>query len=800
MARAPGFGENRPVKFPRPGLLLPLLCVAAAAPRLPGPLPDGRTRLHDGWSISPVGKSVAVGTLPLAIEPLPDGRAAVLLCGFAENGVDLVDFRSGARQRLIVPKAWLGLAASADGRILYVSGAADNVVRVFRLSGSEWTEAPPIRIAPKGARAFVAGLALDEERRRLYVCENLADRLAVVDLDRGAVRSEIPTGHDPYAVAVSPDGKTAWVSNWGDATVSDLRTDSSAPARRIEVGSHPTALRIDRDAHRLFVACPQDDVVSVVDLKTGRTAWNVSVTLSPSDREGTTPTSLALSRDGRKLYVANSDNNDVAVLDLSGDAPRVAGFLPVGRYPTAVALDADGGLLVADGKGSRPFSNPDGPQPDRPPSAAKHPNYVLRRLEGDVRRISPEELTRLPDDTRAVLADRPSPPAPSLVPAYSRIHHVIYVLKENRTYDQVLGDDPRGNGDPSLVLFGEKVTPNHHALARRFGLLDNFYCNAEVSADGHNWAMAAFANDYVEKTYPQTYSDRGRDYDYSGQRRIAYPRAGFLWDAAARAGLSYRVYGEFINNGKSPGDPSWTKIPALVGHFDPLYRGFDVSFRDVDRIAEWEREFRRFEKDGDLPALEILHLPNDHTAATRAGFRTPSAMVADNDLALGRLVDVVSHSRYFPDTAVFAVEDDAQNGPDHVDCHRSVLLVVSPFTPRGRVDSRMYSTASVVGTVEKILGLPPLSQYDERAPLLDFEFSGSLDLTPYTVRPAEVPLDALNTRDAPLARRSSTIDLEREDAAPEAILNDALYLAVQGRRAPAPRVRFGVAGTSRDED
>jgi YVTN family beta-propeller protein len=770
-----------------------ILAVTVAV--VPGPMNSGRSRLHDGWTISPLGKPVEVGTLPLAMVALPGRQAAVAICGYAENGVDIVNFETGARERLEMPKAWYGLAASRDGRTLYASAGADNSVAVFRRVGRRWRAAGSIALGSPEAKIFPAGLFLDETRGLLYVCENLAAKLAVVDLKKRAVVSEAATGPDPYDVRVLRDGSRAFVSNWGGASISEIPLTGGGRGRRIPTGAHPTALLLDSSEIILYVACAQDDFVSVIDLAAGREKWRVSVTLSPGDREGATPTSLALSRDGKRLFVADSDDNDVAVIDVASRPPRVAGFLPSGRYPTAVALGADGALLVSDGKGSRAFANPKGPRPDHPTPGWKGADYVLRVQVGDVREIPARELApaALARHTARVLENRPAAPAPPPPSAaYSKIRHVIYVIKENRTYDQVLGDDPRGNGDPSLVLFGEKSSPNHHALAREFTLIDNFYCNAEVSADGHNWSTAAFSNEYVQRLYPQTYSHRGRDYDYAGDREIARPREGYLWDAAARAGLPYRSYGEFVENGRAPEDPEFTRIPALQGHFDPKYRAFDTDYPDRKRLAEWLSEFREFERNGGLPSLEIIHLPNDHTAGTRAGARTPRAMMADNDEALGGLVEAVTRSRYFADTAIFVVEDDAQNGPDHVDCHRSLAFVVSPYTPRGMTDSRMYSTTSVLATIERILGLAPLSQYDERAPRMDFEFSGPIDPRPYAARPEVFSPDEENASGAPMASESRRLDLSREDEEPEDLLNDILYAAIQGRQAPAPVVRFGV--------
>ncbi|HET9795247.1 MAG TPA: bifunctional YncE family protein/alkaline phosphatase family protein, partial [Thermoanaerobaculia bacterium] len=768
------------------------LAAVRSGAETPGPRPGGAVLLHDGWTIRPAGRAIDVGNFPMAVVALPGRRAAVLLCGYGEEGVDVVDLSTGARQRLTMPKAWLGLAASGGGKTIYASGGADGIVRVFEQRESGWVEGEPFRLPASG---MVAGLALDEAHGRLYVAEHDAGRLARFDVTTRKLDREYPAGGSPYEVRLDASGGRAFVSNWADGTVSAIPVDGDGSPATWSAGSHPTALLLDPAGERLLVACSADDRVTALDTRTGRVQWNASVTLRPNGLEGTTPTALARAPDGR-ILVANSDNNDLAVIDVRGERPRVEGFLPTGRYPTAIAVDGDS-ILVADGKGSVTRAAPDGPQPtDRIPGS-RTPRYVLVRQTGDLREIPLSSLERLPDHTKSVLAGIPAAPEEELHPRFRKIRHVIYVIRENRTYDQVLGDDRRGNGDPALVLFGERVTPNAHTIARTFTLLDDFFCNAEVSADGHSWSSAAFANDYVQKTYPQEYSRRGWKYDYDGENPLARPRGGYLWEAAARAGVPFRSYGWFLDLGAKP--LAAAPESGLGGHFDPAYRGWDLSYGDLDRMDEWLREFREFEKTGALPGLEIVYLPNDHTSGSAPGAKAPTSMAAENDLALGRMIDAVTHSRYFSDTAVFVLEDDAQNGPDHVDCHRSPVFVVSPYTPRGKVDSRQYSTASVLATIETILRLPPMSQYDEAAPRMAFEFSGAYDPTPFAAVPATVPLDETNPagKDAPNA---ALLDFRRPDAVPDAVMNDDLYRAVTGRPSPGITVRFGSAALREDDD
>jgi len=390
--------------------------------------------------------------------------------------------------------------------------------------------------------------------------------------------------------------------------------------------------------------------------------------------------------------------------------------------------------------------------------------------------------------------DRPGPPRPPGHPIPARvgdpspIRYCVYIVKENRTYDQVFGDIPEGNGEPALCLFPEEVTPNHHALAREFVLLDNFYVDAEVSADGHEWSMGAYASDFVEKTWPLSYRGNRRvPYPAEGALEIARPANGYIWDRAAAKGLSYRSYGEFIKNGATPDDPSTTTVPNLVGHFDPKFRGYDLNYPDVRRADRFLEELAGFERSGDLPQLIVLRLPNDHTAGTRPGGLTVTAMVADNDLALGRVVEGLSKSKFWPNMAIFVVEDDAQNGSDHVDAHRTVALAIGPHIKKHAVDSTMYSTSSMLRTMELILGLEPMTQFDAAARPMAAAFAPTPDLAPYAHRPARVPLDARNDRNAFGAEASLKLDLdEAEDRADDLVFNEIIWKAVKGPRSPMP--------------
>jgi hypothetical protein len=382
----------------------------------------------------------------------------------------------------------------------------------------------------------------------------------------------------------------------------------------------------------------------------------------------------------------------------------------------------------------------------------------------------------------------PGNPVPPKIGAPSPMKHIFYIIKENRTYDQVFGDLKEGNGNPDLCLFPDAVTPNHHALAKQFVLLDNFYCDAEVSADGHNWSMAAYATDYVEKSWPTSYGGRGGEYEFEGGYPHTYPSNGFLWDNCHRHGVSYRNYGEWADTQDMPRDTAKALMPSLEGHVAPLYRGWDLNYSDVDRYKAWLAEFDRYDAEGGLPQFQVLKLPNDHTQGTRKGSLTPRAYVAQNDLALGLIVERISRSRYWKESAIFVIEDDAQNGPDHVDAHRTVALVISPWTKQGFVDSELYSTSSMVRTMELILGLPPLSQFDAAATPMYNSFAATSDFRPYTARPALLDITERNPDGAVGQERSNRLDFSAEDRIPDVEFSEIIWKAVKGADSvmPAP--------------
>lgn len=760
----------------------------------------------NNWTLTPAGVQIAVGDRPLGAALSPDGRyLAISNDGQGVQSLALVDVTS---RRLVqtlpyhAPDAlYVGLAWTLDGRRLFASAGGNNLVRTYDMREGHLTEGPPITLAPASARIYPAGLAVTPEGHTLLVAENLANSLAAIDPATGTLLATARTGTQPYGVAVSPEDGKVYVSNWGDRTVTVLGLPTLAPMATVTVGLHPGALALDAPRRRLYVANADDDSVSIVDTRTDRVTATLRLSPYPGAPEGSIPDGLAASADGHWLFVANAGNNDIAVADLSGPSPRVVGLIPTAWYPTTVIVSHDGRTLyVTNAKGLGAGPNPRGPSPSAPAEPIDV-QYIANMIVGTVSVIPVPDGRGLATATARVVQNNGFDEAhnrlahgnPRLLPRAiprrvgepSLIKHVIYIIKENRTYDQVLGDMPEGNGDRTLVLFGQDVTPNHHRLAREFVLLDNFYADAEVSADGHNWSTAAIANDYVQKNWPANYSDRGRGYDFEGGNPASYPRRGFLWDAAARAGVSYRVYGEFTEFRTYP---SRGTMPGLDGRVSPQYRGYDLKIPDQERIDAWLAEFQAFGRQGTLPQLMILRLPNDHTAGTRPGYPTPQAMMADNDLALGRLVEAVSRSPFWKDTLVVAVEDDAQNGPDHVDAHRTVALLAGAYVRRRVVDHTFSSTVSLLRTIELILGIPPMTQYDAAAqPLLSAVTDEPAPFSYAAVVPGQ-SLVAVNTPTAPGAAESLLLPLDEADEAPSAIFNRILWRAIKGN-VPLPTSR-----------
>ena len=767
---------------------------------LPGFQADSSILLPNHYRLTPAGRQIPVGDLPLNMVISPGGRyLAVTNNGYSEQFVSILDLQEGRQvQTLPVTASFFGLAFNGGGTRLYVSGGGHNKIYIFTNDGKRFVQRDSIQLFPyPGPECFLTGLAVTPDGETLYAASKTMCTLFRISVPEKRILDTIRFKHFLYDVVLTPDGRKVYVSIWGGSSVGVVDALTMRLLGRLPAGDHPNKMVLGDDG-RLFVANANTDNVTVLDTRTDEVTETIPLAPYEGAPYGSTPNGLALAPDGSTLFVAHAGNNDVAVVDVStpGKA-RLRGLIPAGWYPTAVAVTPDGRTLcIANGKGIISRPNPGAPQPtDRHP---KKGEYIGRLLWGTVSLLpvpGEEQLKRYTAQVRKNNRwDRPvqtehhhAIPAPG---GTSPIKHVVYIIKENRTYDQIFGDMPRGNGDTSLVLFGREVTPNHHKLAETFVLFDNFYVDAEVSADGHEWSTAAVATDFVEKMWPSVYSHRGKGYPAEGSFPIAAPTTGYLWDMAARHGLSYRSYAEFIKIGyNEKGEYYYTTMERLKDHFDPRFRPWDLDYPDTLRAAEFIRELKAFEQRGEWPNLMIMRLPNDHTYGTKAGKRTPRSMVADNDLALGMVVEAISHSRYWPETAIFVLEDDAQNGPDHVDAHRSILLVASPYARRGWVDHNMYSTVSVLRTIELILGMEPMSQFDAAAFPLTTAFTDRPDLTPYTMERNTWPTDRINSENAYGAEASARMDWDEEDETPEQPLNEILWKAVKGADSPMPPIR-----------
>lgn len=792
---------------------------------LPGLKPSGSVLLPNGWSLKPAGRQSALGDLPVLIAENPKQPVlAVLHAGYGEHEVWTIDARDRRTiARTALPATFSGLVWSADGSRLFVGGGFDDLVyrfdhkdgvlsdRVaFEFPDRRAFEAEPAaEVGVKKTQRVPAGLALSKDGATLYVASSFGHSVASFDANTGELIAERDLGRDsyPYGLCLDEARKRLYVSLWGAAKVAIVDPKGLARVGDYETQEHPNEMLLAKEGGILFVANANRNTVTVIDADKGRAVETINTAIDPKAPSGSTPSSLALSPDGSVLFVANANTNDVAAFNVKepGESTPL-GFIPVGWYPTSVRASRDGKTLwVANGKGGTSKANRDGPVPTRPggndgrtrqyiaglftgtlstiptPSAKQMPAYSKTVYEcSPVRKGDPEAVRVGPE----VATDNP---IPRKVGDPSPITHCIYIIKENRTYDQIFGDMKEGNGEPSICLFPEDVTPNHHALAREFVLLDNFYVESEVSADGHEWTMGAYATDFVERTWPLGYrGDKRVPYTAEGIFKIAQPAGGYLWDRARAKGVAYRSYGEFVENGRTPDDPATTNIEALKGHFDPKFRSYDLNYPDQKRADRFLEELAEFEAKGEMPRLIVLRLPNDHTAGASVGKPTVRAMVADNDLALGRVVEGLSRSKFWPKLAIFVVEDDAQNGSDHVDAHRTVALAISPYIKKGSVDSTMYSTSSMLRTMELILGLEPMSQFDASARPMANSFAAKPDPSPYKVRPPKVDIREINAPNAPNAEASRKLDLEKEDRADDLAFNEIIWQAVKGKDAKMP--------------
>jgi len=815
-----------------------------------GPQDDGTYVVATTQRIAPTGETILFPGRPVDLALSPDGS---LLAVKNKNDVTFISMATREiRQTLRLPSdgnSFCGIAWSRDGRTLW-NTATEHFLRgaTQQPDGSfAWTIEVMLPGPDGGKNSSPGGFALDEDAGLAYVTLSRNNSLGVVDLGSGQVDSEIPVGIAPYTVLLA--GAKAYVSNWagrrpsdsditgptsGSRTIVDPETGIVSTGtisvvdlslrktvKEIEVDLHPSEMVLSPDGSRLYVANANSDTISVIDTASDTRIDTLGVKPMDELPFGSAPNALAISGDGATLYVANGANNAIAVIDLASGKP--AGFIPTGWYPGSVLLAGDT-LCVANtkGVGGRFQKTNEGMKADM--FGSGWTGYNSHDHLGSVTFVDVPDADTLEDYTVQVAANMRLPrmhevmnlkqvaprvtPVPTRPGEVSPIKHVLYIIKENRTYDQVFGDLPQGNGDPTLCQFGREVSPNHHALAETFVLLDNFYCNGVLSADGHQWTNEGYVTDYLEKSF----GDFSRSYPYDGDDAMAYASSGFIWDYVLRAGLTFRNYGEFVKAKIEPNNATWadiysdykngtrnvsiqatTQLHTLEPYLCPTFVGFPGKVQDVYRAQEFIKELDQFEIKGEFPNFVIMLLPNDHTVGTRPGYPTPRAAVADNDLALGRIVEAVSHSKFWPETAIFVVQDDPQAGLDHVDGRRTVALCISPYTKRGEVISINYNQSSMLRTMELILGLPPMNQLDMAATPMDACFTETPDYTPYAHLPNNIPLDEMNPEKEALsgkqlhyAELSIEQPLDDIDMADEDTLNRIIWHSIKGYDTPYP--------------
>jgi len=792
------------------------------AQEIPGKIRDTQQiLLPNGWKLSPAGRSLPLGDLPLNMAQSKSGKyLAVTNNGQSTQSLQLIDPKlEKLLDEVELSKAWYGLVFSKNDKHLYVSGGNDNIILDFSIKNHKLAVKDTIRLGAPWPQDKIspAGIAVTKHNEILYTVTKEDNSIYAINIKTGKIlyKKSLPTM--AYSCVLSPDDSRLYISLWGQDKVAIFNTESKSFETSIVTGSHPNELLLNKKGDLLFVANANDNSVSVINTLENQVIENLSASLFPTKLTGSTTNGIALTSDEKTLYIANADNNSLAVFDVSTPGKsKSKGFIPVGWYPTNVKT-MKYKILVSNGKGFSSLPNPHGPQPISKKDNSGYQKgiskgklqYIGGLFTGTLSFIDTPNEEKLKEYTTQVYANTPfkndsisglsnmeNSPIPFKKGDISPIKYVFYIIKENRTYDQVLGDIKNGNGEDSLCIFGKEITPNNHSIANEFVLMDNFYVNAEVSADGHNWSTAAYATDVVEKTWPTYYGSRGGTYYYEGGKKEAYPRDGFIWDYCKRKGISYRSYGEFGNYGKA-------NIPALEGHMCPHFPGFDLTIKDQVRYKAWEHDFDSLISINKVPQFSSIRFSNDHTSGQKLGKIAPRAAVADNDLAVGKFLEHLSHSPVWNESVVFILEDDAQNGPDHIDAHRSPVFVAGPYVKRNMVNHTMYSTSGVLHTMELILGLPPMSQYDAAATPLYECFTNTPNFSPYNAKPANIDLNTKNVAINESSRKSAKFNFQHEDAVNDLELNRVVWKAVKGENSemPAPkRSAFVILEDKKEKD
>lgn len=833
---------------------------------------EGGIRVPSNQFVAPVGIVAQIErSRPKDLALSPDRKTVAVLSQSKvllyrmTDGIQISDISIGAA-------APLGIAWSPDGKNVYASLAGGKIARISQ-DPATWAKTDEITVdtvKPDGEPDVAAGvagrgrakgdpqvngLAVSPDGRRLYAALGIRNAVAVIDTVQNKVMQSVTVAVAPYHVALSPDGKVLIVSCRGGKMAenneisapsagSSVRVDKDTDAalsgavalvdtttlsiQTLPIGRQPGGIAFAPGGKTAYVTSEDDDSMYAVSVSERKITKTYQIHQDTDPGFGQIPNSVAVSDDGQTLFVTCGGVNAIAVI--KADSGKIQGYIPAGWFPIAVA-QTGGNLVVASSKGfggraTRTRSK------NAPTDEKNTQAYGVHNTLGLVQFVSRSAWSDLPTLTKTVAknnlwgmaakTEKPRPnsvpvPVPERIGEPSVFKHVVYIIKENHTYDDDLGDMKEGNGDPSLCLFGEKVTPNAHALAREFILLDNTYTSGTNSADGHQWTVSGVANGYLEHNY----SAHARSYPYDGGDPLAYSPRGFLWNAAVRAKKSVRVYGEFVNKPKivnnetGKGGATWTDLwndyknktnkftitsdtdnAALKPYLHPNYIGFPNTVSDQWRADQFLGDLDQWEKTGRMPNLSILLLPSDHTAGTRPGSPTPEAMTADGDLALGRIVDRLSHSAFWKDTLILVIEDDSQMGLDHVDGHRTVAFCISPYTKRHAVVSDVYNHTSFLRTIGLVLGLDPMNRFDRTATPMRACFTPTADMTPYTARPNSIPLDEMNPPATALtgearqhAIASTKLNLSDVDRADMGVLTRAVWHK-QKPAIPFPAARY----------
>ncbi|MCD6174741.1 MAG: phosphoesterase [Planctomycetes bacterium] len=847
-----------------------------------GPQKSSRIILPINQVLTPAGKQVELpGLRPQVISLSPDGKLLVTSGKTAELVV-LEPSSGKILQRVPLPPepvgdskpedassailkpdkkgqvSYTGLTFSPDGSRIYLSNV-NGSIKVFAVDSKHQIEplysiSLPAANIQKRTQALPAGLAISADGKRLYVTLNVSNRLLELDLETRKPLRMFDTGTAPYAVVLAA-GK-AYVTNWGgsrpndssvtapigltgkvkvdsvrfianEGSVSIIDLKSGKLKTEIVIGLHASGITTTGDQQYVMVANAASDTVSVIETSSDKIIETINMNWGDGDLFGATPNAVVYDNKECMLYVCNGSQNAIAVVSFKPGKSQLLGLVPTAWFPGAIEFDMrKNTLYVANIKGIGSFK--------RYQTQEKH-SYSSHQYFGTVSLIKVPDKTKLAEYTQAVLhnnyqalakaamlparTNQPARPVPHRIGEPSVFNHVMYIIKENRTYDQVLGDMKQGNGDPNLCVFGEEVTPNQHKICREFVLLDNTYCAGICSADGHQWSDSAITTDYMEKSFagfPRSYPD---GMEWADVDALAYSPAGFIWDNAIAHNISLRIYGEFTVGNVRWKDSKQTHKPSFLDIYNDMINktgliaitstpaieslkpyinmqtiGWDMAVPDIFRAEQFIKELHQFEDAGEMPRLMIICLPNDHTSGTMAGRPTPAAQVADNDLALGQIVEAISHSRFWKESCIFVIEDDPQAGWDHVSGYRTTAYVVSPYTRRGAVVNKKYDQPGLLRTIELILGLPPMNQIDASAVPMAACFTDTPDWKPYTAVPNTIPLDQMNPAPEaitePIQRSfafaSATLDLDQIDNCPEDLFNRIIWNAQKGSEAPYP--------------